>query len=220
MSLLMYAISDAPPASIEGVGLGGHPLRAIADGGLSAVVGDYEVTRGRSSEDELWAYEGVVERLMADTTVLPARFGSLFQSELEARAMLRDRGGALAAALDRVRDSVELAVRAGWSADDEASAIGPGETSGTQYMRAQLERRRRARQAADALGSLEGLARESRIRERPDASASVVGAYLVDRSRVEEFVALVEDLGDAEENLSLVCTGPWPPYSFVDGEQR
>jgi hypothetical protein len=220
MSLLMYAISDAPPDSIEGSGLGGHPLRAIADGGLSAVVGDYDAINRRSSADELWAYEGVVERLMADTTVLPARFGSLFPSELEARAMLRERGGVLADALDRVRDAVELAVRAGWSGDDDAPAIGSGEARGTAYMRAQLERRRRARRAADALASLEVLARESRIRQPPDASASAVGAYLVDRSRVDEFVGLVKDLGDNDENLSLSCTGPWPPYSFVDGEQR
>jgi hypothetical protein len=36
-----------------------------------------------------------------------------------------------------------------------------------------------------------------------------IGAYLVDVGRVERFRSQVHELGD-----DLVCTGPWPPYTF------
>jgi hypothetical protein len=42
-------------------------------------------------------------------------------------------------------------------------------------------------------------------------------AYLVDRDDVEAFVALVRRLQDEHEDLALVCTGPWPPFSFAEG---
>ncbi len=45
----------------------------------------------------------------------------------------------------------------------------------------------------------------------------VIAAYLVDSDRTDEFVAGVRDLGTAIEDAELVCTGPWPPYSFVGG---
>jgi hypothetical protein len=42
-------------------------------------------------------------------------------------------------------------------------------------------------------------------------------AYLVDRGAVGEFVARVRQLQRAHEELALVCTGPWPPFSFAQG---
>ena len=40
-------------------------------------------------------------------------------------------------------------------------------------------------------------------------------AYLVDREAVEGFVGLVRRLQAAHEDLRILCTGPWPPYSFA-----
>ncbi|WP_030234872.1 GvpL/GvpF family gas vesicle protein [Streptomyces sp. NRRL S-350] len=43
------------------------------------------------------------------------------------------------------------------------------------------------------------------------------GAYLVDRSRTDEFARVVDDLRHAHARvLRVELTGPWPPYSFVD----
>jgi S-methylmethionine-dependent homocysteine/selenocysteine methylase len=42
------------------------------------------------------------------------------------------------------------------------------------------------------------------------------GAYLVHRSRVEEFTAAARELGEQHrgEGLELELSGPWPPYNF------
>jgi hypothetical protein len=44
-------------------------------------------------------------------------------------------------------------------------------------------------------------------------------AYLVDRGAVEEFVAAVRRLQHRHPELAVVCTGPWPPFSFT-GDAR
>jgi hypothetical protein len=40
-------------------------------------------------------------------------------------------------------------------------------------------------------------------------------AYLIPRAEVEAFRARVQELDDEHPELTLVCTGPWPPYSFA-----
>jgi hypothetical protein len=56
---------------------------------------------------------------------------------------------------------------------------------------------------------LSTLARESR------QLALGRGAYLVAREDVEDFVVTIAALEEANDDLSILCTGPWPPYSFV-----
>jgi Gas vesicle synthesis protein GvpL/GvpF len=41
-------------------------------------------------------------------------------------------------------------------------------------------------------------------------------AYLVERDAVDAFTAAVARLQDAGAGLSILCTGPWPPYSFAE----
>jgi len=88
--------------------------------------------------------------------------------------------------------------------------------SGAAYLRDRLETRQSARRLARDLVPLTALARSIR-RALPQRDLPVLDAYLVDRTRVAEFVALVAELGDLLDGVELVCTGPCPPYSFADG---
>jgi hypothetical protein len=40
-------------------------------------------------------------------------------------------------------------------------------------------------------------------------------SYLVESDQVDEFAALVRDLQQTNPDLTVSCTGPWAPYSFV-----
>ena len=42
------------------------------------------------------------------------------------------------------------------------------------------------------------------------------GAYLVDERAVEPFRGVVERLQLSHPDTAILCTGPWPPYSFVN----
>jgi hypothetical protein len=52
------------------------------------------------------------------------------------------------------------------------------------------------------------------------ARTSFKAAYLVDRDRVGAFRARIEELESQNANVQIVCTGPWPPYSFSSMENR
>ena len=90
-------------------------------------------------------------------------------------------------------------------------------SSGTSYLRERLELRQSARRVASELDPLTTLARSSRRTLSPAPHLPVLDAYLVERDRVDEFVAMVAQLDDHLDEVELTCTGPWPPYSFAEG---
>jgi len=204
MSLVLYAIADP-------LGDPGQHLREVVEGGLAAIVGDHDGTRLERRGENLWRYERVMEELMDERAIIPARFGSVLTDEPSVCGLLRDRHYELAATLERVRGAVELSVHAGWVED--AATAAPDD--GTGYMQARLAQHRRAQEVSELLSPLGALARAGRRRVLPDQSLPVHDAYLVDCDLVEAFTELVHDIDARREEIELICTGPWPPYSFA-----
>lgn len=220
MTLLLYAIADRHQVTPPGVlGLGARPVRAVGHGELAALVGECPAPP-EPTHATLLQFEETVERLMGDGTVLPARFGTMLAGERAATELLTTRQGQLVAALKRVGGAVELGVRAGWTDDEPASAPPAGGSAGTAYLLGRLDHRRRARRIADDIDAVLGdLARERfcRILSRPESQVSA--AYLVARPHVDEFLGRCRRLEETLTDAQVVCTGPWPPYSFVTQEE-
>lgn len=214
-----YAIAESLREPPGGTGLDGTPLRVVAADGLAAVVSDRDDAQLTVSEDSLWAHERIVERLMEEQAVLPMRFGSVLAGDDAVEAMLSERQAELSEGLRRVRGAVELGVRIAWEEDavqrpDPDGAAGPG----TAYLMALSRGRRRAAELAERVDrSVAGLARARVQRRLASPSLPVSAAYLVDRANVEGFRARIAELGSELSGVDLVCTGPWPPYSFAEG---
>jgi hypothetical protein len=220
MTLLLYAIANGDHVVAPGIsGLDDRPLHSVARGDLAAVVGECQAEPA-ATPDVLLRFEQAVEELMGDRTVLPARFGTVMADENAAAQLLISRRDQFADALQRVDGAVELGVRAGWPNGDSPPSRPSGPDAGAEYLLGRLDRRHRARRLADEVDAALGdLARESscRILGRPEST--VTAAYLVPRPQVEEFLARCRSLKDTIAGASLVCTGPWPPYSFVTREE-
>jgi Gas vesicle synthesis protein GvpL/GvpF len=195
----LYAITDdpAPPDP---------PLRAVRCDGLTALCAPAEPRE--LTTDALWRHEEIVEALMEERDLLPVRFGTIVPDEDAATRAVLERRDQLVAGLDRVRGAVELAVRARpRERDDEAA---PDTESGLDYMLAKARRTEAARLVHEPLAFM---ARDSVVQGGPDLLRA---AYLVDRDAVESFVSLVRRLQESDTGLDVLCTGPWPPYSFVE----
>jgi hypothetical protein len=163
------------------------PLRLVPAGPVGVVVGP--APEGEIDAEALWERESLLETLMDQRALLPIRYGTRVEDDAAAAAAVEPRGAELAAALDRVRGAVEVSVRAvlrEGAEDGDVSAI-------------------HAR--------LSGLAREH---ARLEGSEPLRAAYLVDRAAVDGFVAAVRELQHEHRGLSILCTGPWPPYSFAE----
>lgn len=209
MSVLLYAVTSSGE-EVSGAGLGGIPLHTVDVPPLAAIVSGPAASRPR--QDELWEYDHVLERLMARHVILPARFGSLMDSGMEVRELLQRRQQELCRSLDRVRGTVEFGVTTGWR--DQAEPAEP--ETGTDYLLGRLDLHRRASDVARRLEPLGSLARSSRQRVLPRPTLPVTASYLVETERTERFIEMVACLDGLLPHVDVICTGPWPPYSFVE----
>ena len=206
----VYAICDRPELPLPRVrGLGRAPLSAITEGPLVAVISRHVEDPDEPARDALWTHEQVVEALMAERAVLPIRFGTRPADVEAVRNALFSRRDVLLAELDKVRGRVELGVRV-----MQLDAALHEAASGEEYVLTRLAGSR----TADALHEpLAALAVEARRWPERAPDELLRAAYLVDELRVGRFREAVEELqGDHHEAL-LLCTGPWPVYSFVGG---
>jgi hypothetical protein len=220
--LYVYAITDAsdlPPRS----GLGEAELRSVGEEGLFAVISEQAGGPPEGTPENLWTHEEVVEGLLGEAAVLPLRFGSLVEDEDAARALLRERRVEFVRALERIGGAVELGVRVALP-DGEHATVGVGAEAegtgpGTAYMLGRLDRERRAAEAAARVHRpLAMIARESARRNSSLRGAALSASYLVDVDRVDAFLARVDELSAEVDGATIVCTGPWPAYSFSSPE--
>lgn len=207
----LYAITDNPGPPLPELA---PELRLVPFDGLAAVC--TPASKAEVSPQTLWHHEEVVEALMADRDLLPVRYGTRLDDEAEVARAMEGRSEELAAALDRVRGAVELSVRVMAAAATPSPPDPVATTSGAEYLRLRAQAEASREDAAGALHEpLAALARES-AQGRPRPPELFRAAYLVERGAVDSFVAEVGRLQGESPGLAVLCTGPWPPYSFAD----
>jgi hypothetical protein len=226
--LHLYCIVPATasvPSGLEGVG--GHPVRAVAEGDLAAWIS--ESAEGAATMERMEAHDRVVRAGLREITPLPVRYGAPVPDEETVRGRLREHADTYSAALARVEGCVEMAVRVtlppGPSTADPGSGkevLAPAETPGRRYLEARRQElfqaeaeaaagERVERRISEGLGSL---ARESRSSINPGRDGTVLAlAHLVLRNDIRAYREVIADL--AREGLTLTASGPWAPYSFV-----
>lgn len=102
----------------------------------------------------------------------------------------------------------------------------PGTGPGSAYLAVKLAEERQLRDRRRAkLGLVRKIyerlashANASRLDDEADdrQAASAAAAFLVPRDGIVAFQEIVGEVANAHPHLALICTGPWPPYSFVN----
>jgi hypothetical protein len=105
----------------------------------------------------------------------------------------------------------------------DAALTLPATGRGAAYLRVRVAEERHARErqsgkarlVRDVYEKLASHAHVSRLDDRPEDRQGISAAFLVPCDRMTAFRAIVGDVADANPDLALLCTGPWPAYSFV-----
>jgi hypothetical protein len=216
-------------------------VRRIVHGELAALVSDVE-GRPLVAARGLRAHWRVLEDAIAKATVLPVRFGTVMENDgAVIDLFLAPRHDRLVALLAELSGKVQLSVKAFY--DEERLMRGVVEESpavaklrervrqrpkaATYYDRIQLGElvageveQARERDSATVLGRLEPLAVAARREPPGTPDAAVNVAFLVERSRVDEFSEAVARLADeVQDRMRVRYIGPLPPYSFAEEQE-
>jgi hypothetical protein len=229
--LYVYGIvrSGSPTPVRAGV-LGGE-VAAVAHGSVAALVTPLESERVRAKRRDLLAHSDVVQDAHEQGTVLPLRFGTVFESEAHLRErLLEARHDELLSLLQRFDGLAEMRVRASYH--DQESVLAEIVEAKPEIARV----RARARSQGE-LVELGELVAKSYVARR-DADADAIVARLVavaldahvdavdDELSVVKASFLIRDRAAFDAQLDAValglrhlvdftCTGPMPPHSFV-----
>lgn len=199
--LYVYGVVEAETLSIPVDGVNGaSEAYTVEHRAHAALVSDVETMDPERTDGNVEAHDDVLRTAMnhgEGRTVVPMRFGMVFESERALKHVLRSGRRAFSKALREVDGKVELGVK----------VVAPEE--GT-------EERDEIRGAVE--GELDPLS--VRVSEEDEFSDRLVlnRSYLVERSRRGAFDEAIDRLRDATPGVTLRYTGPWAPYSFVDIE--
>lgn len=221
---------------------------------ISKVSGDEfsEENLKRNFKDIEWVktraslHEQIIEGVMKNSSVVPFKFATLFNSEDSLKTCIENHEQELKEHLRNVEGREEWGVKIYCDMDKlkqgliredgEIFALQSEISSSTPGKAFLLERKKQERLNIEATGKVNEYCQDSfarlgelsvrtrlnkllprEVTERKDDMV-LNSAFLVEKDKVSAFTRLVATLGTEYSGRGLYfdCTGPWPPYNFCD----
>ena len=219
------------PFLIEGIqGVDGAPVLGYPSGEFAVIVSEYNKT-GDLDEKSVLEHARVVSVCFRQGTVLPFRFGTVFESDDALRQAVRTNRRAFGQSVERLRGKAEmhikLVVRDGSLRDAMTDTLLP-DTVGREYL-AQLrvkatrdrERQTKARALSVQVHKLFNPLEEEISCKKVDAEGMLIDiAHLIDSKSVEKYQNRYNTAAKQLKNCEVAISGPWPPYHFLPGKLR
>jgi Gas vesicle synthesis protein GvpL/GvpF len=102
------------------------------------------------------------------------------------------------------------------SAAPAAELPAPVATTGREYLEGKLRNGQRIeREVSTLYEPLAALAVEATRQRARGADELLRASYLIEAAMLARFRGTVERLQRTHPGVAILCTGPWPPYSFV-----
>ncbi|MGX5181609.1 GvpL/GvpF family gas vesicle protein [Streptomyces avermitilis] len=231
MAVYVYAITAAShPLRLDGVtGVGEPPekLRTVNSQSLAAVVSDAPDGL-RAKRRDVLAHEAVLERLMAEGSVLPLRFGAVTSDDQAVLQVLDERAASYQERLTALDGCVEFHLKASCDEDALLREI-LLQSPEARQLNEQIRSGRAGPDLQIALG--ERVAGEVQLRHESFAAGAVEALRPLARDirasdpkggdfvsvSFQGFTAAEQDLANERgADFDFRLHGPLPPYSFVE----
>jgi len=209
--VLAYCIAEQQKQiDIPRTGVEGAAVRGIDMGMLRCFVSEFAVQMPREPVPEMVkAFTEVLQRIFAQTAIIPFRFPTVVESEAVLKRFVESRSAEYGSALHRLRDKVQMDVR--------ITAKPDGPDGSTQSGRNYLQRKRARHQEAQSVQEEFRRISHSVAGEwnQRDTASGVRGFALVDRTSLPIFLEKIARVR-TPAGISTRVTGPWPPSEFVE----
>jgi hypothetical protein len=220
------------PFLLDGIqGVNGAPVLGYPSGEFAVVVSEYARDTGKLDEKAVLEHARVVSVCFRNATVLPFRFGTVFDSEEALRQAVRANRRAFGQSVAKLRGKSEmhlkLVVRDG-SLKEAMVDIQLPDTVGGEYLSKlrekaarERERQTKARALSVQVHKLFNPLEEEVSCKRVAADGMLIDiAHLIDSKSVEKYQNRYNSAAKQLKNCELVISGPWPPYHFLPDKLR
>ena len=219
------------PFTVRGVrGIAGSEVLAYPSGDFAVIVSDYQHT-GSLDQKAVLEHARVISECFRNTTVLPFRFGTVFDNDEALRRAVRANRKAFTESVERLRGKAEMHLKVVVHDMSQRDVL-PDATlplcAGSEYLSKlrviasrDRERQSKARAVSVQVHKLFAPLDEEVSCKKVDSGGLLIDiAHLIDSRTVEKYhnrySAATRQLKDCEVAIS----GPWPPYHFTPGKLR
>ncbi len=219
------------PFPIENLkGINGAQIFGYPSGEFAVIVSEYERT-GDLDQRAVLDHARVVSDCFRNTTVLPFRFGTVFDNDEALRRAVRGNRKAFGASVSRLRGKAEMHVKLvikDGSLREAMTDIELPTTAGGEYLtklREQASRQRERQTKARALSvqvhKLFKPLEEEVCCKKIDSGGMLIDiAHLIDHKSVEKYQNRYNMAAKQLKDCQVQITGPWPPYHFMPNKIR
>jgi len=220
------------PFLIEGIqGVNAAPVLSYPSGEFAVVVSEYDRATEKLEDKAVLEHARVVSVCFRTGTVLPFRFGTLFDTDEALRQAVRANRRAFGLSVARLRGKSEmhlkLMVRDGLLRDAIADVQLP-DTVGGEYLiklrekaSKDRERQTKARALSVQVHKMFNPLEEEISCKRVNTNGMLIDiAHLIDSKSVEKYQNRYSSAAKQLKNCELSVSGPWPPYHFLPGKLR
>ncbi|HVZ82964.1 MAG TPA: GvpL/GvpF family gas vesicle protein [Terracidiphilus sp.] len=213
------------PVPMESVhGVSGNQVFLYPASDLAIIVSEHNPQESLSQKAGV-DHARVIADCFQHSTVLPFRFGTVFNDDESLRKSIRSNQRQFVSNIEKLRGKTEMHLKI--LVDDcvnRETGRGPcGETVGREYLSnlretaaRQRERQTRARAISFQMHRL-FLPLDEEVSCRLSESGKLVLdiSHLIDRKHVERYQNKFASTSAAMRECNMQMSGPWPPYHFV-----
>jgi hypothetical protein len=218
------------PFAIENLrGVNGAPILAYPSGEFAVVVSEHSASSTPLTQEAIVDHARVVSECFRTLTVLPFRFGTIFDSDEALRRAVRANRRTFLETVARLRGKAEmhfkLLVKDG-TLEEAVSELPNG--VGGEYLRKlreqasrERERQTKARALSMQVHKLFSPIEEDIICKRTDSGGMLIDfAHLIESHSVTKYQNRYDTAMRHFKDCHVTITGPWPPYHFMPGKLR
>lgn len=234
MRYLLYCVlsSQENQKSQTLTGVGGQPVFLVSNNGLSAAVSGTNGSDVTPDLSRLLAYQKVIGSFHLDHTVIPMRYGSVFNEKRHIIQLLEEHRKPYEALLKKLEGCAEMGIRILISDRGPATRNPQPATSGLAYLAARKSHYEWEEEFTEEMNMVIQRCRAAfaglyikyktesyRFRNPQSKIHTLLSLYfLVPRSLLESFGRVFWQLS-AKESAKPLLSGPWPAYNFIPGDR-
>ena len=220
------------PFLLEGIqGVNSASVMSYPSGEFSVVVSEYDRTTAILDDKAVLEHARVVSVCFRNGTVLPFRFGTIFDSDEALRQAVRANRRAFGQSVARLRGKAEmhlkLMVRDG-SLRKALMDVQLPDTVGGEYLMKLREKAARDRERQTKARALSVQVHKMFNPLEEEVSCKKVNtegmlidiAHLIESKSIEKYQNRYSSAAKQLKNCELTVSGPWPPYHFLPGKLR
>jgi len=232
LQTLSNGVRSRKPFLLENLqGIGGAPVFGYPSGEFAVIVSEYDPAGEKLDQKAMLEHARVVTLCFRQGTVLPFKFGSIFDSDDALRQAVRSNRRAFGASVEKLRGKSEmhlkLIVRDGTMKEFLDDVELPDSVGGEYLSKLRVkaakerERKSKARSITVQVHKMFNPLETDVSCRKVDAEGMLLDiAHLIDTKSIAKYQNRYNFASRQLKNCELVLTGPWPPYHFLPDKIR